>query len=129
MWTSERGKSVPAREAPAELGMVTLGGDPAGVILGGERRWLPVYSPGGYSWRPSAGEKVLVLKAGMEGETTCVAGVSQKDSELRAGEVRISGGACDILLGQDALELTGALKINGQSLEDIIRAVVLEMLK
>ena len=69
MWTSERNRNLPLREAAAELGSVTLGGDPAGVSLGGERRWLTVYGPGGYRWRPSAGSKVLVLKAGAEGES------------------------------------------------------------
>ena len=33
MWTSERRREFPVREAPAELGTVTLGGDPAGVVL------------------------------------------------------------------------------------------------
>ena len=37
MWTSERNRNLPLREAAAELGSVTLGGDPAGVSLGGER--------------------------------------------------------------------------------------------
>lgn len=67
MWTSERNRNLPLREAAAEIGTVTLGGDPAGVSLGGERRWLTVYGPGGYCWRPTAGDKVLVLKAGAEG--------------------------------------------------------------
>lgn len=132
MWTSERRRGFPVKEVPAELGSVTLGGDPAGVSLGGERRWLPVYSPGGYSWRPAAGDKVLVLKAGAEGETPCILGTVQKQvekRELQAGEVRLSGGDSAILLGQKALELTGVLRINGQSLEDIIRAVVADMLK
>ena len=70
MWTSERDRRPRAEEPAAELGTVTLGGDPAGVSLGGERRWLNVYGPGGYSWRPTAGDKVLVLKAGAEGEVT-----------------------------------------------------------
>ena len=91
MWTSERNRRLASEEPAAELGAVTLGGDPAGVSLGGERRWITVYSPGGYSWRPTSGEKVLVLKAGAEGESPCVLGTVQKDLELRPGEVRISG--------------------------------------
>ena len=65
MWTSER-RLERRTEESAALGQVTLGGDPAGVFLGGERRWLPVCAPGGYSWQPGAGDKVLVLKAGVE---------------------------------------------------------------
>ena len=107
MWTSERSRNLPVREAAAELGTVTLGGDPAGVSLGGERRWLTVYSPGGYSWRPSAGDRVLVLKAGAEGESPCVLGAAQNGGELKSGEARLDGGICGVLLGQDGLELKG----------------------
>ena len=57
MWTSEKSRNLPVREAAAEVGTVTLGGDPAGVSLGGERRWLNVYGPGGYSWRPTSRER------------------------------------------------------------------------
>ncbi len=128
MWTSERNRNLPVREPAAELGTVTLGGDPAGVSLGGERRWLSVYSPGGYSWRPTAGDKVLVLKAGAEGESPCVLGTVQErdgDGPLKPGEVRLKGGNCSVYLGQERLELTGNLYLNGQTLYQ----VVLEMVK
>lgn len=107
MWTSERSKRLQAGEPAAELGTVTLGGDPAGVSLGGERRWLTVYSPGGYSWRPTSGEKVMVLKAGAEGESPCILGTVQGSRELKPGEVRLTGGECDVFLSQDGLELRG----------------------
>ena len=131
MWTSERNRNLPVREAAAELGTVTLGGDPAGVSLGGERRWLVVYSPGGYSWRPTAGDKVLVLKAGAEGESPCVLGTVQEpegDAPLRPGEVRLKGGGSAIHLGQDRLELSGQLYLNGQSLRDAVAAIVASLL-
>jgi len=107
MWTSERSRRLAVEEPAAELGTVTLGGDPAGVSLGGERRWLTVYSPGGYSWRPTSGEKVLVLKAGAEGESPCVLGTVQGNRELKPGEVRLAGGESGVYLGQNGLELTG----------------------
>lgn len=144
MWTSERNRNLPLREAAAELGTVTLGGDPAGVSLGGERRWLTVYSPGGYSWRPTAGDKVLVLKAGAEGESPCILGTVQGQEELKSGEVRLTGGENTVYLSQEGLqltgdesglilkngraEMTGELFINGESLYDIIRDVVIELL-
>lgn len=144
MWTSERSRRLTVEEPAAELGTVTLGGDPAGVSLGGERRWLTVYSPGGYSWRPGPGEKVLVLKAGAEGESPCVLGTVQNGEELKAGEVRLDGGACTALLGQEGLELTGTdsglslkggraeltgeIYLNGRTLYDVVREIVIALL-
>lgn len=134
---------MPVREAAAELGTVTLGGDPAGVSLGGERRWLNVYSPGGYSWRPTSGDKVMVLKAGAEGESPCILGTTQDIEGLKPGEVRLTGMGCSLHLGQgqvemsgaegsvrlgrQGLELTGNLNINGQALEDIVREIAREV--
>ena len=136
MWTSERNRNLPVREPAAELGTVTLGGDPAGVSLGGERRWLTVYGPGGYSWRPTSGDKVLVLKAGAEGESPCILGTTQDAEDLKPGEVRLTGMECSLHLGQGQVEVTGGknsmslgqggLAINGQSLESMVREIARE---
>ena len=128
MWTSERNRNLRVEEPAAELGTVTLGGDPAGVSLGGERRWLSVYSPGGYSWRPTAGDKVLVLKAGAEGEAPCVLGTVQDGDDLKPGEVRLKGGESSVFLGQDRLALDGELYINGRTLYDIVLDIVISLL-
>ena len=128
MWTAERNRNPRSGEPAAELGCVTLGGDPAGVSLGGERRWIGVYGPGGYSWRPTAGDKVLVLKAGAEGEAPCLLGVPQEEGELKPGEVRITGGESSIFLGQERLELEGELYLNGQTLWDVVRDIVIDLL-
>ena len=129
MWMAERGRRLPVQEAEAELGQVTLGGDPAAVILGGERRQVPVYSPGGYAWRPAAGDRVLVLKAGGERELPCLLGKAQTGAaELGPGEVCIQGGTSRVLLGQADLELDGHLVINGMELERYIREIVREVL-
>lgn len=80
MWIAERSRR---RLEPAELagvGQVTLPEDPAGVWLDGERRMLPVFAPGGYVWRPSLGEQVLVLKTGRQGEAPCVLGNAARTS-------------------------------------------------
>ena len=90
MWTSERGRLPQSQEPAAEVGVVTLGGDPAAVELGGERRWLPVCAPGGYSWQPGAGDKVLVLKAGVERESPYILGKIQENVE-EAGPIRLFG--------------------------------------
>lgn len=142
MWTSERNRGLPVREAAAEVGTITLGGDPAGVSLGGERRWINVYGPGGYSWRPTSGDKVMVLKAGAEGESPCILGTTQDADGLKPGEVRLRGVDCDLFLGQgqvelnggegalslgqDGLEVTGGLSVDGRPLEDIIREIARE---
>lgn len=128
MWTAERNRNVRSGEPAVELGCVTLGGDPAGVSLGGERRWIGVYGPGGYSWRPTAGDKVLVLKAGAEGEAPCLLGVPQEEAELKPGEVRLKGGESSIFLGQERLELEGELYLNGQTLWNVVRDIVIELL-
>ena len=128
MWTSERNRNPRSGEPAAELGTVTLGGDPAGVSLGGERRWIGVYGPGGYSWRPTAGDKVLVLKAGVVGEAPCLLGVAQEEAELEPGEVRLKGGESSVFLGQDRLELTGDLYLNGRTLYDVVRDIVIDLL-
>ncbi len=127
MWTSEQRGKQPVREAAAELGTVTLGGDPAGVNMGGERRWLPVFTPGGYSWRPTVGDKVLVLKTGGQGENPCVLGTQQQMDELGPGEVKLNGVDCSLRLGTEQLELEGRVIINGRTLEDIITQIVLEI--
>ena len=144
MWTSERNRNLPVREASAEVGTVTLGGDPAGVSLGGERRWLNVYGPGGYSWRPTSGDKVMVLKAGAEGESPCILGTTQNAEDLKPGEVRLTGVDCGLFLGQgqvemtggegglclnqDGLDVTGGLSVNGEPLEQIVERIVLKVL-
>ncbi len=143
MWTSERNRHLQVREPAAEMGTITMGGDPAGVSLGGERRWINVYGPGGYSWRPTSGDKVLVLKTGAEGESPCILGTTQDAEDLKPGEVRLTGMECSLHLGQgqvevksgeksmslgrDGLELEGGLTINGQSLEDMVRAIAQEV--
>ncbi len=128
MWTAERNRNLCSSEPAAELGCVTLGGDPAGVSLGGERRWIGVYGPGGYSWRPTAGDKVLVLKAGAEGEAPCLLGVPQEEAELKPGEVRLKGGESSIFLGEKRLELEGDLYLNGQTLKQVVREILYELL-
>lgn len=127
MWTSEQRGKKPVSEAPGELGRVTLGGDPAAVTMGGERRWLPVFTPGGYCWRPTAGDKVLVLKAGGQGESPCILGMQQQMEDLSPGEVRLKGVECSLRLGTGQVEVDGQMVINGQTLEEIITQIVMEI--
>lgn len=126
MWRWEQERRKQTAEPVAQLGMVTLAGEDTAVNLGGERRWMEVCAPGGYSWRPRQGEQVLVLKP-EQGEDSCVVGVMETEGGLQPGQVRISGQRCAILLG-DKLELRGDVELNGQPLDDYIRAIVADML-
>ena len=128
MWSGQQGRLLPVEEPGAELGEVTLGGDPAGVVLGGERRSNPVYGPGGYAWRPSVGDQVLVLKAGAEREPPCIVGRVQGDLNLGPGETAVSGGDSAVYLKTGQLDLRGNVTINGVGLVDLIAAVVAEIL-
>lgn len=128
MWTAERGRMLPVEEPAAEIGLVTMGGDPAGVNLGGERRWLPVYCPGGYAWRPAAGDKVLVLKAGAERESACILGVAQTGRDLKPGEARLTGKNSSVALRDGQVRLDGAVVVNGVDLEAYIASVVAALL-
>ena len=59
MWSGQQGRLLPVEEPGAELGEVTLGGDPAGVVLGGERRSIPVSAPAlsTNTWSPTEGRQ------------------------------------------------------------------------
>ena len=127
MWTSNRKQDGRTQEAPGDVGVVTLGGDPAGVYLSGERRWVSVYAPGGYQWRPAVGEKVLVLKAGDRQESPCLVGARQSEQQLEPGAVRLSGGEGQVDLCQDGVRLSGQVWIGSQKLEDLIAAIATEV--
>lgn len=127
MWTSKPAPRLPSEEPWADTGTVTLGGDPAAVSLGGERRQVPVYAPGGYQWRPAAGDQVLVLKAGAQRESPCVAGVCCQSGELSPGEVRISSGSGQIRLRDNQVEIQGQLWVNGEQLEKLIEQLATQI--
>lgn len=100
-----------------QLGTTTIGGNPAGVYLAGERRNLSIMAPKGYSWTPSQGDGVLVLKSGEQGECSYIAGVPLTDS-LPAGTIQISnedGSAYISLDDQGNLYLVGNVFINGEA--------------
>lgn len=120
MWTSKPAPRLPSEEPWADTGTVTLGGDPAAVSLGGERRQVPVYAPGGYQWRPAAGDQVLVLKTGAQRESPCVAGVCCQSGELSPGEVRISSGSGQIRLRDSRVDIQGQLWVNGETLDALV---------
>lgn len=124
MWTWEQERRRQAKEPAAQLGLVTLGGEETAANLGGERRWLNVCTPGGVQWRPRQGEQVLVLK---DGENAWVLGVMEEERGPEPGQLLLRGSNCSVLLGEE-MEISGGVNLNGQSLENYIRAIVAKIL-
>lgn len=124
MWISSQTKgTIPGAAGGADLGVVTVSGREAGVYLNGERRWLPVLGPGGVYWLPQAGEAVLVLKTGADGESPCVlARQQQAPEDLQPGELELATRACSLrLTNGGSIELSGTVKVNGVELSELIR--------
>lgn len=126
MWTSRQTKTANTSSGGAQVGVVTAGGQESGVHLGTQRRWLPVLAPGGYRWRPAAGEQVLVLKTGEQGESACVlARQEEPGEELLPGEVELYAPDCGLKLTQEGrVEVRGDVYINGVALEDMVYGLV-----
>lgn len=118
MWLSQRKENRILPDGGADVGQITLAGDPAGVWLDGERRELPVFGPGGYVWRPQRNSQALVIKTGRQGEAPCVAGVRcmEEQWDLEEGEVLIYSPKATIHLQEDGtVNITGRLTVNGKS--------------
>lgn len=101
------------REETAELGVVTLADEGAGIALEGERRRVAVCAPGGYHWTPARGDTVLVMKCGAE-QAPCVVGKTE-EQEVSPGEVYLSAvqGAGIRLCGDGRIRLTGRVEVEG----------------
>ena len=127
MWLSSQSRKAQRSGQGAETGVVTLEGEKTAVYLTGERRDLPVLSPGGYCWRPAEGETVLVLKSGADGEELWVAGVPGDGTDLAPGEVCIQSRQAAVFLGNDgSIDLRGTVKINGTPIEELFEPKVKE---
>ena len=131
MWTSSQTKATRSRpDSAAALGTVTSGGPEVGVFLGAERRRLPILAPGGYRWRPSVGDQVLVLKTGADGQSPFVlAGLQPVQDDLMPGEVELAGPGCSLRLdGSGSVILSGTVMVNGLALEELIRTIAAQQL-
>lgn len=131
MWTSSQTKATRSRpDSAASLGTVTSGGPEVGVFLGAERRKLPILAPGGYRWRPSVGDQVLVLKSGADGETPFVLASPQAiQDDLMPGEIELQGPDCCLRLDRSGtVTLSGSVVVNGLALEDLIRTIAAQQL-
>lgn len=115
MWLSNSGKTHQGGSNVSGLGKVTIGGNPAGVFLCGERRNLPVISPCGFWWKPKAGQEVLLLKTDTQSEELCVAGAKQGNApaELLQGEVVIGNEKAWIKTAEQGISLNGKTQLTG----------------
>lgn len=120
MWLSRGREEKTVEEVSAESGPVTMAGTEMAVYLAGERRNVALCTPGGYAWRPQVGQEVLVLKTGLAGEKTFILGSEMKERDLDPGQVRLGMGEAGVTCGEKTVELTGAVTINGERLEDFI---------
>lgn len=131
MWLSKQQKQR-TEERTAQTGAVTITGETVAVELDGERRGLTVYGPGGYRWRPAAGEKVLVFSTE---DGLCVAGVPA-EAPLEEGEVGLftPGGAAVTLKKDGRVMLDGGVAVNGsfavneEDLEALVRRIIAQEL-
>lgn len=126
MWLAKQQKrEVTGPEG--SVGEVTIAGEAPSVELDSERRELTVFAPGGYRWRPTEGQKVLVLKA--DGEYR-VAG-AESGGGLEPGEVALdsAGGAFIRLDNQGGVALgsgvtvSGPLYVDGEELTQLIQRI------
>lgn len=115
MWLSKRIMQETPESDPAAVGTVSIGGLQTAVVTDGEKRSALVFAPGGYCWRPSAGENVLVMK----GNELYIAGkLVQLANDLQSGEVRIfSEGASLVLKNDGRILMEGELYLNGRRVE------------
>lgn len=111
MWM---GKQLAAQRRGGEtaaVGTVSVGGEAPAVVTDGERRQVRIFSPGGYGWRPSAEDEVLLVGTGQP----CIAGRAQScPVSLAAGEVCLhTTGATVHLRNNGDIAVSGTLRLTG----------------
>lgn len=135
MWLSGQQKR-PADEGEGQTGIVTMSGGETAVLLDRERRGLQLYSPGGYTWTPKVGQRVLVIQG--RGEIPCVVGALQGGIPDQVGiqgkKLTLSGERANVTAQESVeiqggrIELNGQVYVSGEALEDLIRRIVASML-
>lgn len=118
MFLSTRGGSVYEERCGSQMETVASGGREPWVNSCGEMRRAELICPGGFRWRPAAGQCVLVIKTGSLGEDPCIIGMEDiGGEELAAGEVQLYSGGSSITLKNDGrILLEGTVYVNGEVL-------------
>lgn len=118
MWLSEK-TAMAGKEAHknASMGTVTIDGQTTGVLTDREDRKLAVVAPGGYVWRPSGGDNVLVI-TDEDGQRVITGGEqSGAPDGFACGEVYImSKGGASIYIDNDGkITIRGDVTIHGNA--------------
>lgn len=112
MWLTEK-TALKGTKSEAEVGTVTIGGINPGVMTDREERDISVYTNGGYTWRPKAGDRVLVIKCG-DGTSAVVGKQQENEDGIESGEVYIkSEGAAVKIKNSGEIEIYGRVNILG----------------
>ena len=132
MWLSGQQKR-PVDNGEGVTGIVTMSGGETAVLLDSERRGLQIYGPGGYTWTPKVGQRVLVIQG--QGEIPCVAGARQgqeapdrvsvegRKMAVRGDTVDISARSSATIEGED-VRLNGQVYVKDETLEELIARIV-----
>lgn len=112
MWIGKKVAQTREKESDAQVGVVTVGGTSPAVTTDGERRQLQVACPGGFWWRPSSEDSVLVVDGAVAG---CFADCPVT---LSAGEIYLAGGGCSIYFRSTGrVDISGEVYLNDEKLE------------
>ena len=136
MWLSGQQKR-PADSGEGQTGIVTMSGGEMAVMMDCERRGVQVYAPAGYRWTPKVGQRVLVIQG--QGEILCVVGARQdgdvpdqvavtaRQTTVQGDIVRVAAGE-DVVVEGENVRLMGQVYVGDETLEEMIRRIVLEIL-
>ncbi len=136
MWLSGQQKR-PADSGEGQTGIVTMSGGEMAVMMDCERRGIQVYAPAGYRWTPKVGQRVLVIQG--QGEIPCVVGARQdgdvpdqvavtaRQTTVQGDIVRVAAGE-DVVAEGENVRLMGQVYVGDETLEEMIRRIVLEIL-
>ena len=136
MWLSGQQKR-PADSGEGQTGIVTMSGGEMAVMMDCERRGVQVYAPAGYRWTPKVGQRVLVIQG--QGEIPCVGGARQdgdgpdqvavtaRQTTVQGDIVRVAAGE-DVVVEGENVRLMGQVYVGDETLEEMIRRIVLEIL-
>ena len=135
MWLSGQQKR-PADSGEGQTGIVTMSGGEMAVMMDCERRGVQVYAPAGYRWTPKVGQRVLVIQG--QGEIPCVVGARQdgdvpdqvavtaRQTTVQGDIVRVAAGE-DVVVEGENVRLMGQVYVGDETLEEMIRRIVLEL--